>query len=266
MHQRGLDERALGAELPDQRHHRHARPRSGAELLDDGRIGVADDDDSRAAGGRRQRAHASDDLAVQALLVEVALAGDHDVGGGDPVVELDVLGHEVEPADETSADGGEPTGQPARRAGAVERGDVDAVLVEVAPGQLLEPRRQAGRPRRDSPPSAGRRSPPPRRSRCARRRRPRTPSPAAGPGCATPRWRRVRRRSSPSRRARRRDAGRPARGPGRSARPYRRSRPAGRRSPRRRRPAPARSPAPSRSPPSARRAATPPRPVARAGR
>ncbi len=97
---------------------------------------------------RGQVAHAADDLAVEALRVEVPLAGDDHVGGARPLLQVDVLGDELEAADEPAAERGEAAGEPTRGAGAVELGHVDAELLAVAGGELLEPRRQQGDLRR----------------------------------------------------------------------------------------------------------------------
>ncbi len=219
----------------------------------------------RPAGGG-EVADAADDLAVEALGVEVALAGDDDVGVADPLVELDVLGDEVEPADEASAEGGQPAGQPAGRTGAVELGHIDAVLDGVAPGELFQPRRQQGDLGGPWHPSAARTRRRRRRSGCARRTPPARRRRATWPGCAGPRPHRARHPSSPSRRGRRRSIGPRPRAPGRAAARCRSSRRAAGRCPRRRRRAPARSPGPSRSPRCADRAARPPPPGCRADR
>ena len=55
-----------------------------------------------------------------------------------------MLGDQVEPGHEPAAEGGQPAGQPAGGTGAVEVGDVDAVLVAVALGEPLEPGREQG--------------------------------------------------------------------------------------------------------------------------
>ena len=113
-------ERPALAVAVDQRQHGDARAGPRGELPGDVRVGVADDDDDGSAARGGDVAHAADHLAVEALGVEVALAGDDDIGDVDPLVELEVLGDEVEPADEASAEGGQSTGQPAGRAAAVE--------------------------------------------------------------------------------------------------------------------------------------------------
>ena len=77
------------------------------------------------AGSHRHLAHAADHLAVKALRIEVTLAGDHQVGLGHPVVEVDMVGDEVEPAEQAGAEGGQPAGQAARGATALEGADVD---------------------------------------------------------------------------------------------------------------------------------------------
>ena len=93
---------------------------------------------TRHAGHRGPLAHPADDLAVEALRVEVALAGDDDVGRG----QRDRRARRAPPPARSPARAarrrppapGEPTGG----AAALDLGDVDAVLVGVPLGELLE--------------------------------------------------------------------------------------------------------------------------------
>ena len=147
--------------------------------------------------------HAADDLALEALLVEVALAGDDDVGGGDGVVQIELVGDELEPGQQSTAERHERAGDAARRAGAVDLAHVDAVLVLVDLRQPLQPAGEQLDLRRLTRPSAGRTPRPRRGSGCARRRR-RAASRRAGDAArGWPAARRSRRRWSPSRRGRR---------------------------------------------------------------
>ena len=114
----------LVAEALDERDHRRPSPSSSR---DDVGVGVTGDHDDRPPGRGGELAHAADDLAVEALGVEVALAGDDDVGRGEALVEVELVGDELEAGHEPAAERGEPAGQAAGRAAAVERGDVDAV-------------------------------------------------------------------------------------------------------------------------------------------
>ena len=63
----------------------------------DFRRGVTDDGPHRLARGDGQGLHTADDLAVEALLVEVALAGDHHVGGDDGIVQVELICDQFEP-------------------------------------------------------------------------------------------------------------------------------------------------------------------------
>ena len=104
---------ALVVDLAGDRHHRHVEP--GGEGRD-----------------------AADDLALEALLVEEALAGDHEVGAFEPRVELHLVGHEVEPAHQPTAGRGQAAGETTGGPGPLEGEHVDAVIVEVHLGQPLE--------------------------------------------------------------------------------------------------------------------------------
>ena len=53
-------------------------------------------------------------LPSRLCAIEVSLAGDDDVRGLDPLLEVDVLGDEVEPADEAPAERGETAGETRR--------------------------------------------------------------------------------------------------------------------------------------------------------
>ena len=99
---------------------------------------LAGDRDDRHAGLRGQRGHPADHLALEALRVEEALGGDHEVGPLDAVVELDLVGDQVEARHQAGTGGGQPAGQAAGGAGALELADVDAVLGPVHLGQALE--------------------------------------------------------------------------------------------------------------------------------
>src|SRR5205823_321419 len=78
-----------------------------------------------------ERDHAPDGLAVERLLVEIALPGDDEIGPLHPVGQLDRLGDDVEARYELRPDGGEPAGEAARRARAGYVADVDAELLLV---------------------------------------------------------------------------------------------------------------------------------------
>ena len=93
-----LVERARSLAVARRRARPPSTPGRASRSRGDVGVGVADDHDDRPAAAGGELAHAADDLALEALGVEVALAGDDDVGGGDPLVELDVLGDEVEAA------------------------------------------------------------------------------------------------------------------------------------------------------------------------
>ena len=97
--------------------------------------GDRDDGHAEAFGQRRHAAH---HLALEALLVEEALAGDHEVGALEALVEAHLVGDEVEPAHQLATDRRQPTAEPTGGAGARERDDVDAVLLEVHLREPLE--------------------------------------------------------------------------------------------------------------------------------
>ena len=60
--------------------------------------------------------HAADDLALEALPVEMAFAGDHEVGALDRVVQAELVGDQLEAGHELAAERGQHPGDPARRA------------------------------------------------------------------------------------------------------------------------------------------------------
>ena len=94
---------------------------------------LADDGDHRHAEARAaSSATPPTTLPSKDCVVEEALAGDHQVGALEPVVELELVGHERRsPSTQLGADRGEPAGEPAGGTGARERRDVDAVVLPV---------------------------------------------------------------------------------------------------------------------------------------
>ena len=62
------------------------------------------------------REHAADDLARETRRVELALAGDREVGAFERGFETDRFGDDVESGRELGADRGEAAGEPAGRA------------------------------------------------------------------------------------------------------------------------------------------------------
>ena len=125
---------------------------------------------------------AADDLAVERLRVELALPGDDGVGRTDGLVQAGVLGDEPEPGHEPCAQRGQPAAEPPGGAGALDRGEVDAVPLPVE------------RPRAGPAVRSARRSAPARRPSAARRRRRRRGTASAR------RRRRAPRRGPPARR------------------------------------------------------------------
>ena len=67
---------------------------------------------------------------------------DH-VGGGDRVVQIELVGDEVEPGQQAAAERDERAGDPARRTGAVDLAHVDAVVLLVDLRQPLQGGRSA---------------------------------------------------------------------------------------------------------------------------
>ena len=104
-----------------------------------GHLGGRITDDRGDPGASSHRLHAADHLAVEALLVEEALAGDDEIGGGDRVVEVELVGDELEARHELAAECEQRPGQSARRAAAVDLAHVDAVLLGVDLGDAFEP-------------------------------------------------------------------------------------------------------------------------------
>ena len=72
----------------------------------------------------------------------MALAGDHEVGTLDVVVQIELLGHQLEPRCEGATQRGEQAGDAACGARAVDLGHVDVELVAIPVGELFEPTRQ----------------------------------------------------------------------------------------------------------------------------
>ena len=106
------------------------------------RFRIAGDHDDGQPGLRRQFDDPTDHLALETLPVEEPLAGDDDVGRTDPFVQVDMVGDEVEPGDQPSADREQPAGQPAGGARAVDLSDVDAEASDVVLGDPVEPGRE----------------------------------------------------------------------------------------------------------------------------
>ena len=75
----------------------------------------------RDVGVGRELEHAAHHLAGEARGVELALAGDHELGADERVLEPDEVGDDVEAGLEARADRGEPAGEPAGRARRLER-------------------------------------------------------------------------------------------------------------------------------------------------
>lgn len=129
----GLGHRPLAPDRFDERHDGNATRRLRT------RIRVADDDKDIHARGLRQLHHATDGLALERLRVEVALAGDHQVGGLDQILEPEPFGNHVESGDKLRSDGREAAGETARRSGAGQIADVDAVIGDERVGEAFEP-------------------------------------------------------------------------------------------------------------------------------
>ena len=80
----------------------------------------------RHAGVGGPLEHAADDLALEARDVELALAGDDELGAVERGVEPRGLRDDVEAGLEPRAERGEPAGETTRGAAAFDLGDVDA--------------------------------------------------------------------------------------------------------------------------------------------
>ena len=83
----------------------------------------------RNPGLRGEVGDPADDLAGEARGVEPPLAGDHEVGAVEVVVEIEFVGDEFEAGYQPSSERGERPAEPARRATADDRRHVDAELV-----------------------------------------------------------------------------------------------------------------------------------------
>ena len=81
----------------------------------------------------------ADDLAVEGLVVQEPLAGHHQVGGLDHLVQAQVVGHHLEARHQPCPRARQAAGEATRGAAALEGRDVHAVLVEVDLHQPLEP-------------------------------------------------------------------------------------------------------------------------------
>ena len=90
----------------------------------------------------RPRQHATDDLALEARHVELALARDDKRRALEGGLEPDRFGDRLESRHELGADGREPTREPAGRTRARHRGDVEAGALPILVGEQLEPARE----------------------------------------------------------------------------------------------------------------------------
>ena len=122
----------------------HARQRRDAARRD-----AAADDDARRAGGPGSPSHAERGLAVRRLLVDAALAGDHEIGRRERVVEPRLLHDQVHARMELERrkpvrEAQQPEPHAARRAGARR-------LALTAAGCHLERVREPGEPRVEDP-------------------------------------------------------------------------------------------------------------------
>ena len=113
--------------------------RVGVDLRHGVVVDVPGDRHDRALVASGEPCHAADHLAVEALRVDEALAGDHEVGRADAVRQVELVGQQVEAGEQLATEGQQPTGEAARRAGAGDAADVDAVLLLVDLGETLEP-------------------------------------------------------------------------------------------------------------------------------
>jgi hypothetical protein len=76
-------------------------------------VGVTHDRVDRGAGLGRVCGDAPDHLALEALLVEMSLPGDDEVDSGEPIGEVDLVGHELEPGYEPATERRQCARQPA---------------------------------------------------------------------------------------------------------------------------------------------------------
>ena len=88
---------------------------------------------------RRQLQDAADDLAVEGLRIELALARDDGVGGADCLLQPGVLGDQPEAGHEPGAQHGQRAAEAPGGPGAVDRREVEAVALEVERRQPVEP-------------------------------------------------------------------------------------------------------------------------------
>ena len=109
----GVPRGVVQAEALDQAHDGHPGRQFLGHLVP---LDAADDDEHRDTGLDRQPDHPADGLARERLGVEVALAGDDQVGAGDALGQVEGLRHQVEAGDEDRPRGGQSPGQAAGRA------------------------------------------------------------------------------------------------------------------------------------------------------
>src|SRR5215203_4442691 len=100
--------------------------------------GIADDGGDGPIERGAHRLYATDDLALEALLVEKALARDDEIGRNDAIVQVEFVGHQVEPGHELAPECHEPTGEAAGGPGTRHLADIDAELLPVQLHQPLE--------------------------------------------------------------------------------------------------------------------------------
>ena len=81
----------------------------------------------------------ADHFAGEALRVEVALGGDHEIGALDALVEFELVGYEIEAREESPSEGGESSRESSGGTRAGEVDDVDSVLLSVDVGESFEP-------------------------------------------------------------------------------------------------------------------------------
>ncbi len=94
---------------------------------------------ARQSGIGGQRGDAADHLAVEAGAVESAFTGDHDVGAVEVVVEIQLVGDELESGNESPAERGQRAAEAAGRAAALDRGDVERELLAEHLREALQP-------------------------------------------------------------------------------------------------------------------------------
>ena len=82
--------------------------------------------------------HAADDLALEALCVEVAFTRDHELTGLEHVVQVELVGHEVEAGHQASAQRCQRASEATGRTPAFDLGHIDTELRTVHLDQAIE--------------------------------------------------------------------------------------------------------------------------------